>query len=82
MAAYKQLDGTKEGLGSLQPNDADVSAVGRMFKMLYDLLEELSPRFQIIVTEHANLPESWYQESPIEPPLRDGRALIPKDWLK
>ena len=81
-AAYKQLDGTKEGLGNLQPNDADVSAVERMFKMLYDLVQELSPNFQIIVTEHANLPESWYQESLVEPPWRDGRALIPQEWLK
>ncbi|WP_245664352.1 DUF3732 domain-containing protein [Candidatus Propionivibrio aalborgensis] len=81
-AAYKQLDGTKEGLGNLQPNDADVSAVRRMFKTLYDLVQELSPNFQIIVTEHANLPESWYQESLVEPPWRDGRALIPQEWLK
>ena len=82
MAAYKQLDGSKEELGNLQPNDADISAVGRMFKTLYDLVEELSPNFQIIVTEHANLPESWYQESLVEAPWRDGRALIPKEWLK
>ncbi len=82
MAAYKLLDGTKEGLGNLQPNDADISAVGRMFKTLYDLVDELSPNFQIIATEHANLPEIWYQESLVEPPWRDGRALIPKEWLK
>jgi len=82
MAAYRQLDGTKEGLENLQTNDADISAVGRMFKMLYDLVDELSPDFQIIVTEHANLPESWYQESLVEPPWRDGSALIPKEWLK
>lgn len=80
-AAYKQLDGSKERLGNLQPTDADVSAVGRMFKTLYDLVQELSPNFQIIVTEHANLPDSWYQESLVEPPWRDGRALIPKEWL-
>lgn len=81
-AAYKQLDGTKEGYGSLTHEDADISAVQRMFKTLYDLVAELAPKFQIIVTEHANLPEKWYQDSLVEPPWRDGRALIPKDWLK
>lgn len=65
-AAYKQLDGTKEEFGDLQPDDADISAVGRMFKALYDIVGELSPNFQIIVTEHANLPESWFQESLVD----------------
>lgn len=81
-AAYKQLDGTKKEFGDLQSDDADISAVGRMFKTLYDLVAELAPDFQIIVTEHANLPESWYQESLVEPPWREGRALIPQEWLK
>lgn len=81
-AAYKQLDGTKEEFGDLQSDDADISAVGRMFKTLYDLVVELAPDFQIIVTEHANLPERWYQESLVEPPWREGRALIPQEWLK
>lgn len=80
-ASYKALDGSKEQLGDLQIEDADISAVERMFKTLYDLVEELSPNFQIIVTEHANLPDDWFQESLVEPPWRDGRALIPADWL-
>lgn len=80
-AAYKQLDGTKEGFALLQQSDADLRAVRNMFRVLYEMVRELSPGLQIIVTEHANLPEDWFQESLVEPPWRDGRALIPADWL-
>lgn len=80
-AAYKQLDGSKEGLAVLEKGDADLSAVGNMFKVLYQQVQELAPGFQVIVTEHANLPEDWFQDCLVEPPWRDGRALIPSDWL-
>lgn len=80
-AAYKQLDGSKEGFAVLERSDADLSAVGNMFKVLYQQVQELAPGFQVIVTEHANLPEKWFQDCLVEPPWRDGRALIPSDWL-
>lgn len=80
-ANYKQLSGSKDEFNELGPKDADISAVGRMFKILHDLVEELAPNFQIIVTEHANLPDQWYQDSLVEQPWRDGRALIPAEWL-
>ncbi|RQV78354.1 DUF3732 domain-containing protein [Burkholderia anthina] len=81
--SYRQLDGTKEGLEGIKDRpDTDISAVHRMFRVLYETVQELSPNFQIIVTEHANLPDDWYQKSLVEQPWRDGRALIPRDWLK
>jgi hypothetical protein len=80
-ASYKQLDGTKEGFSVLEEGDADLSAVRNMFRVIYELVGELSPGLQVIVTEHANLPEEWFQACLAEPPWRDGRALIPEDWL-
>lgn len=81
--SYRQLDGTKKGLEEVKDNpDADISAVHRMFQVLYETVQELSPNFQIIITEHANLPDDWYQKSLVEEPWRGGRALIPRDWLK
>jgi hypothetical protein len=77
-AVYKSLDGTSE---TFEESDADVDAVARMFKLLKQVCEELFPNFQVIVTEHANLPEPWFQEMLIEPPWREGRALIPQHWL-
>ena len=81
MAAYKQLDGTKERFALLEQGDTDLRAVRNMFWVLRELVKELSPNLQIIVTEHANLPEDWFQESLVEPVWREGRALIPADWL-
>lgn len=77
-ASYRALDGTTIGLVN---SDADIDAVSRMFKLLQRICSELAPNFQIIVTEHANLPETWFQEMLVEPPWRDGRALIPSEWI-
>jgi hypothetical protein len=38
--------------------------------------------YQARVTEHANLPETWFQNALVEEPWRNGRALIPESWLK
>lgn len=61
-------------------NDADRVAVNRMFRLLYDITEELAPRFQIIVCDHANLSYQWFQDSVVQN-WRDGVKLIPQDWL-
>jgi hypothetical protein len=61
-------------------NDADSAAVHRIFRLLYDFAEELAPRFQVIVCDHANLPEPWFQAS-VRHNWRGGRKLIPQDWL-
>lgn len=61
-------------------NDTDRDAVRRLFELLYDVAEELAPLFQIIVCDHANLPEPWFQDS-IAHNWRGGRKLIPQDWL-
>lgn len=78
-ATYKSLDGTSE---KFKKSDADMDAVSRMFKLLKKTCKELFPNFQVIVTEHANLPDPWFQEMLVEPPWREGGALIPQDWIK
>ena len=75
--SYRSLDGTT---ASFDKSDADVDAVARMFLLLKQACDELAPRFQVILTEHANLPEPWFQEMLVEPPWRDGCALMPLDW--
>jgi hypothetical protein len=61
-------------------NDTDSAAVRRIFRLLYDFAEELTPRFQVIVCDHANLPEPWFQAA-VRHNWRGGRKLIPQDWL-
>jgi hypothetical protein len=62
--------------------NADKEAVERMFNFLFDVCEELSPHFQIIIMEHANLGNNErFQNSLVEEPWTDGKALIPENWI-
>jgi hypothetical protein len=60
--------------------DEDRAAVIRMFELVRDVVNELHPNFQIIITEHADIAEDWYQEAVIER-WRNGNALIPAEWI-
>jgi len=60
--------------------DSDREAVRRMFRLLYDIAAELNPGLQIIVCDHANLPEDWFRDSVLHN-WRDGEALIPASWI-
>lgn len=59
--------------------DEDRLAVIRMFKLMRDVVQELHPGLQIIVTEHADVTETWYQDAVVER-WRNGAALVPADW--
>jgi hypothetical protein len=61
--------------------DEDRAAVIRMFELVRDVVNELSPGFQIIITEHADISEDWYQEAVVER-WRNGNALIPTEWIR
>jgi hypothetical protein len=72
----------KEADGSIQKTeeDADLAAVRRLFAWLRKFTEELAPGFQIIVTEHANLRDDWFQAALIEKPWSKPPALVPDNW--
>jgi phage shock protein A len=73
---YKAAD------GSIQKTeeDADLTAVRRLFEFLVKFTREYVPGFQIIVTEHANLREQWFQDALLEEPWAKPPALVPEDW--
>jgi hypothetical protein len=73
---YNALEGTPEEL-----TDEDRTAVNRVFEFLFDVCEELTPNLQIIVMDHANLPDERFQSALIEQPWRGGRALVPEAWI-
>jgi hypothetical protein len=72
----------KEADGSIQKTeeDADLAAVRRLFAWLRKFSEELAPGFQIIVTEHANLRDEWFQSALVESPWSKPPALVPDNW--
>jgi hypothetical protein len=59
--------------------DEDHEAVGRMFNLAYTVAKELNPRMQIIITDHADINEKWFQDSVIER-WRTGIKLVPVEW--
>ncbi|KUL22839.1 DUF3732 domain-containing protein [Actinoplanes awajinensis] len=65
--------------GTPSDND-DRAAVRRLFELMRDVATELAPELQIIVSDHADLPERWFQEA-VRHNWRRGDALIPQEWI-
>ncbi len=64
--------------------DPDFAAVQRMFNFFFDVCDELSPHFQLIILEHANLTDSRFQRALVQNCPWTGeekKALIPKSWI-
>jgi len=79
MQEYAALSGTTQ---ETLESDADLDAVGRMFGLLFSVCTDLAPNFQIVVLEHANLPDQRYQQALVEEPWSGlgNLALIPENW--
>jgi hypothetical protein len=76
-AYYPSVDAKNAG----RIADSDHEAVVAMFKIMHDVVAELAPRFQIIVSDHVNLvDELWFQQS-IQHYWRNGVRLIPSEWI-
>jgi len=73
---YKDADGSVQRT----ENDADLNAVRRLFELLLKFTQEDVPGFQLIVTEHANLREKWFQDALVEQPWTKPPALVPEEW--
>jgi hypothetical protein len=72
----KDLDGSMPML----PED-DRIAVARMFELVFSVVETLAQGFQVIITEHADIREDWYQKAIVER-WRRGQKLVPEDWIR
>jgi hypothetical protein len=73
---YKEADGSVERTEA----DADLMAVRRLFKLFSRFVQVENPGFQLIVTEHANLKDDWFQAALVEQPWAKPPALVPEDW--
>lgn len=59
--------------------DADRQGVMRMYRLMYEVVAELGGELQVLVTDHADIAEDWFQESVVEH-WRGGNALVPDNW--
>jgi len=73
---YQEADGTVQKTEA----DADLVAVRRLFELLLNFTKKEVPGFQLIVTEHANLRDQWFQDALVEQPWTKPPALVPDDW--
>ena len=73
---YRDADGSVQKTEA----DADLDAVRRLFELLLKFTQDDVPGFQLIVTEHANLRDQWFQDALIEIPWTKPPALVPEDW--
>lgn len=60
-------------------DDEDREAVRRMFHFVFNIVESLGGQFQVIITEHADLQDDWYQAAVIQR-WRGPEKLIPESW--
>ena len=66
--------------GSMASADAgDRLEVRRMFRLIFDVVEAIAPGLQVVITEHADLNDDWYQDAVVER-WRAGLKLVPSDW--
>jgi len=73
---YQEADGTVQKTEA----DADLAAVRRLFELLLNFTTKDVPGFQLIVTEHANLRDQWFQDALVEQPWTKPPALVPENW--
>ncbi|MDO9593138.1 MAG: DUF3732 domain-containing protein [Erysipelotrichaceae bacterium] len=60
--------------------NSDMESVIQMFQLIIDSVRDAG--FQVIITEHADIQESWYQEMVINK-WWDGTAkLVPLEWIE
>lgn len=74
----------KDADGSMaQVSNEDRLAVSRMLSLVFEVVasiwQEAPPGMQVIITEHADISEAWFQDAVVER-WRHGKKLVPEDW--
>ena len=70
----------EEVVDAAEDENADWEAVRRQFALMNEVVASLDGRLQVIVCDHANLADAWFQSAVIDN-WRNGVALIPAEWL-
>jgi hypothetical protein len=61
-------------------DDQDREDALAQFELIRDVIERLESKLQVLVLDHADFDEEWFRDAVVER-WRDGRALIPSEWL-
>ncbi len=61
-------------------SDTDRENTRKLFRMMFDVVNSLDGELQLIVFDHADFSDDWFQSSIIET-WREGEALVPQNWI-
>lgn len=70
-----------EALSNSRGAESDITLVTRMFDFLIMVCASLSPDFQIIVLEHAELDDENFRSACRNSRWTSDNALVPKEWI-
>jgi predicted nucleic acid-binding Zn-ribbon protein len=70
---------SREGVTS-ERFDADRRAVKRLYGLVFDVVESLEGRFQVIITDHPDFSDDTRFQEALRERWRGGRKLVPDDW--
>ena len=62
--------------------DSDRRAVKGLFGLIFDVVESLQGKFQVIITDHPDFTDDVRFQAALRERWRDGSKLIPEDWPK
>lgn len=60
--------------------DTDRKAVKRLFGLIFDVVESLGGKFQILITDHPDFTDDPRFQAALRERWRDGLKLVPEDW--
>ena len=60
--------------------DSDRKAVKGLFGLIFDVVESLHGKFQVIITDHPDFTDDVRFQAALRERWRDGLKLVPEDW--
>jgi len=60
--------------------DADRKAVKRLFGLIFEVVESLKGKFQVIITDHPDFTDDARFQKAVRERWREGIKLVPEDW--
>lgn len=62
-------------------SDTDRENTRRLYRLMFDVVQQLGGALQIIALDHADFEDEWFADS-VQQRWRDGEALIPSGWYE
>lgn len=59
----------------------DWDEVNKMYRFIYERVQELNGELQVIIVDHADLDNDAFRKNTIESWLSKDNSLVPNDWL-